>query len=810
MLSQVSKVFTTFAFIISLTGVIAINRTKDKTLPLIITFTSGAFLGSAVSGALTASDARYEIKKSNDESERKIKSAEKDKEILETKLSKQAEDLLMSNKLYMEQTTKIALKETLIKSLQDSKVKLEQSTILKNRELDAKLAADDYRFKQFIKELKSEFQKDLKETINLQFDRMIDTINAELGKEEYFCVTEQLQKFKQHIQNSYQKYYERCNELGYVDGQLSNVVNSIADTYFRVNNSIAAVRVGHQKIKNLALQLKIEKLQDELNERSDIKKYVPYPNVLNAANNIQNHYNNKVTEIQSLVHKHNSEELRALREYQKNQVESLLVYIEQQNVLIANLQQDNDKLSQPLYFYGSAGIAEAGNKIISYYWKKHYYLDGLSWEENEQGYNMLFSIRRNPGLTANELYEGNTRELLASFVNSIQLPEFDFNRQNSTLTLKVILRTIKKSARELKFKILTEVGNKRSWLVSGHPGAGKTSVLIYLCQQLGGIEAQRIALNPHDDNYSSYEKYGFVEINNIDEIVEQIYLLESELLKRRSDKNRRFMLVVAIDELGAILHGRNDAQKIMDIIKQLATEARKLNIMLAIGLHSQTTKALKIDSEFRSAFYQLFLVGAARKVTSDPKINAGLKSDEVVWLRENAYPILLLINSQYFIVEHPTHGHYTEYKDTGNPPCNLEDWEINNLTFDVTESANKWVQNLNDEPPNQPNPTQTNPIVNPKQPNSTQTASRTQNQVKSLSGESSGFTINPTQPQNPRDSQELGSTGFNPTELELINSNHNLTVAQIIELIWNKKPSKSAEYKNLKMKVQRYINELNN
>ncbi len=223
---------------------------------------------------------------------------------------------------------------------------------------------------------------------------------------------------------------------------------------------------------------------------------------------------------------------------------------------------------------------------------------------------------------------------------------------------------------------IRNVGGDRSWLVTGHPGAGKTSTLIYLGQQLGGKEAVRIALNPHLDENSSYSQFGFLEVNELSEIFNYITLIKAELELRRKDKNRRFKLVVVVDELGAILDA-GEADEIMTIFRQLAVEGRKLGLVVLIGNHSQTTKAISMDSEFRSAFYQLFLVGAARYAVEQPHRNTGLtKLEENYIIKGAAYPALMLANMQYSLVLHPTHGEYKQYRDKGNLPRNLEQWEL--------------------------------------------------------------------------------------------------------------------------------------
>ena len=115
---------------------------------------------------------------------------------------------------------------------------------------------------------------------------------------------------------------------------------------------------------------------------------------------------------------------------------------------VAELEEIVAELSKPIMAYGRSSYAMAANDISAWYYKKGYVLDVLDWAETETGYEVKYSIKRNPGLTEQELYEGNSREQLAAFTNSLRgtLPHIEFNRQNSTITVVVQLRKPPKKA----------------------------------------------------------------------------------------------------------------------------------------------------------------------------------------------------------------------------------------------------------------------------------------------------------------------------------------------------------------------------
>ncbi|MEO1432513.1 MAG: hypothetical protein AAFV71_26270 [Cyanobacteria bacterium J06633_8] len=110
---------------------------------------------------------------------------------------------------------------------------------------------------------------------------------------------------------------------------------------------------------------------------------------------------------------------------------------------LESLEIELAELRKPLQLFGDSTYARAANSISTWYYSKYgYILDAITWEETETGYKLLFAIRRNPGLLESDLYSDNSREQLAAFTNALYktLPEFDFNRQNSTVTLTVQLR----------------------------------------------------------------------------------------------------------------------------------------------------------------------------------------------------------------------------------------------------------------------------------------------------------------------------------------------------------------------------------
>ncbi|NEQ20305.1 MAG: hypothetical protein F6K28_13880 [Microcoleus sp. SIO2G3] len=121
----------------------------------------------------------------------------------------------------------------------------------------------------------------------------------------------------------------------------------------------------------------------------------------------------------------------------------LLDLLEQRNLVIDDLTKQVEELQKPLLAMGTHSCALAANKVAFWYYEHlGYRLDFINWLETETGFTITFATRKNPGLTDTELLPGNTREHLAVLTGAMPgtLPNFEYNYQNCSVTLVVILR----------------------------------------------------------------------------------------------------------------------------------------------------------------------------------------------------------------------------------------------------------------------------------------------------------------------------------------------------------------------------------
>ena len=146
---------------------------------------------------------------------------------------------------------------------------------------------------------------------------------------------------------------------------------------------------------------------------------------------------------------------------------------------LANLEETK----KPLQFSGASSFAMMANSVSFYYFNRYsFLLDALHWEETENGFKVIYSIRRNPGLIESEISADNSFEQVAAFTNALHGtdPKWEFNRQFSQVILTVVHRRTVKLKNELPRgvrtadKFLQIVKNWRRVRITGGSESGKS------------------------------------------------------------------------------------------------------------------------------------------------------------------------------------------------------------------------------------------------------------------------------------------------------------------------------------------------
>ena len=324
---------------------------------------------------------------------------------------------------------------------------------------------------------------------------------------------------------------------------------------------LSDLRVGYRALLNRQTRYTLEEKTQILEEI--LTSSVP----IESANEKINEVKNCTRELLAEYHQCQQQKLEALYLSASESTEALveldaiaqsqLTEIDKLQSQVQQLKSKVQELEKPTSAIGTGSYALAANKISGYYYEKFgYKLDFLNWFESETGYTIIYSIRKNPGLTSHELLPNNTQELLASLCSSLPgtLPTWDFNYQNCSLTLNVTTRKpIKKELsvedifrecdviRADKFgstiqKYHIDKGGKPTLRVMSSTGGGKgiavKNLLDYYTQNLDGWE---IWLS--DPQHGSEEDYwDCVKVAHTPEQAKKVFGKFVQVLKTRDNK----------------------------------------------------------------------------------------------------------------------------------------------------------------------------------------------------------------------------------------------------------------------------------
>jgi energy-coupling factor transporter ATP-binding protein EcfA2/uncharacterized coiled-coil protein SlyX len=469
------------------------------------------------------------------------------------------------------------------------------------------------------------------------------------------------------------------NEITSLDGTVSEILTNAIDIYHQVGDEIAALKVRFRNLLNVDERRALDNAYETLADYS--KKFTP----IDKAKGVLNEYRDFQKEQLEKLYGSISENQNSLEEM-REQVGDLLNQLDAEHLRIAELTQEIERLKEPIEWRSNILDAQkVGNLIIRYLWRQGVRLDRAFIDNDPYEPILYFNANRLDDVVKVDEINKFSEALQQHVDLLLDPPHFSFNGQYGLLQTKIKLATKPKPTKDdLAAKIpdckSLVSKSKRGFLITGHPGSGKTSAMKAIAQWLGNENSMKLALNPHADDMSSFEDSGFVEINDLDDIYDAIAQLDIELKLRGEDKTRRQTLIVAVDELGRILKDEPKDLDVMEVLRQAAVEGRKFNVIVLIGNHSQTTTAIDMDSQFRDSFYQLFLVGAAVSRINMPNAPA-LKQYEEEWIRSAAYPVLIGINGRFQSCQHPTHWTYKEYQDSGNPPIGLVEMKPNAVTI---------------------------------------------------------------------------------------------------------------------------------
>jgi hypothetical protein len=207
------------------------------------------------------------------------------------------------------------------------------------------------------------------------------------------------------------------------------------------------------------------------------------------------------------------------------------------------------------------------------------------------------------------------------------------------------------------------------FLICGNSGSAKSSLATWLAGHLSKSNPMAvIALDPHFND--CWKLAGIQSIGKIEQIEAALFWLLGELDARCELKGQGKPLgdplFVICDELNASLERFKDRKIVESTLRRLGSEGRKFGLTFCGLNQSSNAGAIGIDAKYRSN-YALILLGQSAR--THPQLGKHLA--------DTAYPCLLDGSIAPSLAKHPTHGDYSTFKKSGNPPKNL--MQINQL-----------------------------------------------------------------------------------------------------------------------------------
>jgi hypothetical protein len=524
-----SQALTIAASILCLGGIVSFYRVDEqsKSVALNVAIGAGAIaIGSQITANKCENEANNQVDTLVQQHTSRFNLIEQKLDDAGNKLNKQTTALneVKALNLQHEQTItstslELNLKNSLIASLQAQLIKLQ-------KDVEVKLSEDDKRYEYTVYLLKCGFQESLKDNIDESYERLADSIYSNLQNESYQIIYPQLQRLYDSLKNYRDNHYAILNQIAYLE---NDIAGSLTDIYFQVTSEISALKVRYRNTLNIDERSALATAMDELIERRDLKQFVPAPKVKEGLQRYQDLQKDDLAKIKNFA-KQNSQELQEL----KDEVYTFISQLEEKHNEIAKLKQEITELKKPYQFYGGGNIPQNANNVSMYFFKKYgYKLDAVNWEETSTGYKVTYGIRSNPALTEKEIFADNSREQIAAYTNCLHgtLPDFDFNRQNCTLVLTVILRAIAKKAptpEELAIEIKNQLRPSDSLIdfvrnayhigMWGETGTGKTTAISNtiggMIQELGNPTIRTTVPKIDNDSAKMFPSVNWLGVPN--------------------------------------------------------------------------------------------------------------------------------------------------------------------------------------------------------------------------------------------------------------------------------------------------------
>ena len=462
--SAASKILTIAASILCVGATISYLKVgaNQKNLALtILVGTSAVAVGSQLSSILCSDSANYQVSKILDkhELELKLQKQEQQQEIdklnqklqkeinaLNQKLQKQSDSLKEAQdenntnvKIIANKDTELSHKELLVMTLRQQLENLQNDYKAKVLEVEEKLAQDDKRLEIAMIHLKNNFMSVLKFRIDTQFEWLANSISSKFDKKDYENIQEPLQALYKTLKEKHDSHYILVQEIGVIEGSNEEIVKDISEIFFQIFDEISGLKVRYRNTLNNDERLTLELAMEELNERRDTKKYIPYPKAKGVLAQYKVFQDEQIQGLHGKVQE-NFDEFNQLRA----QVNDLVEAIEAKNLQIDDLKSQikklEEKLKEPLLWVPEVSHAQrAGNIIINFFHPKGYVLDRSHYIGDNYEADLYFHCSRNKPSSVLPKNLNEFSEYLGQKCECLAPVKFDWDTEHHLLKAHIVM-----------------------------------------------------------------------------------------------------------------------------------------------------------------------------------------------------------------------------------------------------------------------------------------------------------------------------------------------------------------------------------
>ncbi len=268
-MKAVTKGITIVATLLLLGGVASYIKAEKNTKPLALNI---IFISAAVgiTNELTTAFLNSAEKTEINVLQKEISSLQKQYADLDKQYKKQSSVLIEIKSLKESQVQEIESKQATIDALTQKANIIQSEFKRKTKEINLKLAAEDTRFEEKLKEFRAVLSKLISTQIHQTYSYLMDSIDSKFlvslpdGTKPYEKLREPLEKFKNYMQRSYDY---SCNLLNQIKTlKTEELVTEGLAIYNQIHAETTSVKVRYRNTLNIEERRELENALETLSE----------------------------------------------------------------------------------------------------------------------------------------------------------------------------------------------------------------------------------------------------------------------------------------------------------------------------------------------------------------------------------------------------------------------------------------------------------------------------------------------------------------------------------------------------------------